>query len=136
MTDEQKLSKALQDFKTKYPGATSGDLQTFIIGWQEAVKNCFIPDVSNFANPQNPQMREGVSYGINEILTKFENGVELYQTNAVFATCVESLLRGGDVYKMLESVIVMHSEQQKRYKELIENGILRSEIVVTKERFD
>jgi len=42
MTNEQKLSKALQDFKTKYPSATSGDLQTFIIGWQEAVKNCFI----------------------------------------------------------------------------------------------
>ena len=47
MTNEEKLSKALQDFKTKYPSITSGDLQTFIIGWQEAVKNCFIPDVSN-----------------------------------------------------------------------------------------
>jgi len=47
MTNEEKLSKALQDFKTKYPSITSADLQTFIIGWQEAVKNCFIPDVSN-----------------------------------------------------------------------------------------
>lgn len=47
MTNEEKLSKALQDFKTKYPSVTSADLQTFIIGWQEAVKNCFIPDVSN-----------------------------------------------------------------------------------------
>ena len=46
MTNEEKLSKALQDFKTKYPSVTSADLQTFIIGWQEAVKNCFIPDVS------------------------------------------------------------------------------------------
>ena len=41
--NEEKLSKALQDFKTKYPSVTSADLQTFIIGWQEAVKNCFIP---------------------------------------------------------------------------------------------
>ena len=38
MTNEEKLSKALQDFKTKYPSVTSADLQTFIIGWQEAVK--------------------------------------------------------------------------------------------------
>ena len=36
--NEEKLSKALQDFKTKYPSVTSADLQTFIIGWQEAVK--------------------------------------------------------------------------------------------------
>ena len=47
MTNEEKLSKALQGFKTKYPSVTSADLQTFIIGWQEAVKNCNIPDVSN-----------------------------------------------------------------------------------------
>ena len=47
MTNEEKLSKALQDFKTKYPSVTSADLQTFIIGWHEAVKNYFIPDVSN-----------------------------------------------------------------------------------------
>ena len=47
MTNEEKLSKALQDFKTKYPSVTSADLQTFIIGWQEAVKNCAIPLVSN-----------------------------------------------------------------------------------------
>ena len=46
MTNEEKLSKALQDFKTKYPSVTSADLQTFIIGWHEAVKNCFIPDVN------------------------------------------------------------------------------------------
>jgi len=42
-TNEEKLSKALQDFKTKYPSITSADLQTFVLGWQEAVKNCFIP---------------------------------------------------------------------------------------------
>ena len=45
MTNEEKLSKALQDFKTKYPNITNADLQTFIISWQEAVKNYFIPDV-------------------------------------------------------------------------------------------
>mgnify|MGYP002398323001 CR=1 FL=1 len=50
MTNKEKLSKALQNFKTKYPSITSADLQTFIIGWQEAVKNCFTPDVSGSCN--------------------------------------------------------------------------------------
>jgi hypothetical protein len=43
MTNEKKLSKALQDFKTKYPNITSADLQTFIIGWQEAEKTVLKP---------------------------------------------------------------------------------------------
>jgi len=34
----ENLSKALNDFKTKYPNITSGDLQTFIIGWNECEK--------------------------------------------------------------------------------------------------
>ena len=40
MTNEEKLLIALQDFKTKYPDITSADLQTFIIGWNAAIKNC------------------------------------------------------------------------------------------------
>lgn len=43
MTNEEKLLKALENFKTKYPSVTSADLQAFIIGWQEAIKNCSIP---------------------------------------------------------------------------------------------
>jgi hypothetical protein len=83
-----------------------------------------------------PLKQDAVSRSINEILAKFENGVELYETSAVFANCVESLLRGGDVYKMLESIIVMNSKLLKDYKQLIESGVLRTEIVITKERFD
>lgn len=47
MTNEEKLSTALKDFKKMYPNVTSVDIQTFIIGWQEATKNCFMPDFSN-----------------------------------------------------------------------------------------
>lgn len=32
------LLKALEDFKSTYPMSTSADLQTFIIGWNQAVK--------------------------------------------------------------------------------------------------
>ena len=89
------------------------------------------------AKPPHQQLNiVGVSRSINEILAKFDNGIELYETNAFFANCVEHLLIGGDIYKMLESVIVMNAEHQKRYKELIESGTLRTEIVVTKERFN
>jgi len=77
-----------------------------------------------------------VSSSINTLLSKFDNGLELYQKNVVFANCIEHLLRDGDVYKILEQTIVMQSNTQKRLKELIESGALRQEIIVSKERFD
>jgi predicted nucleic acid-binding Zn-ribbon protein len=69
---------------------------------------------------------------MRDLLEKFENGVCLYENNPVFAKCVESLLRGGDIYRILESVIVMHSDLQQRYSALIQGGILKKEIVVKK----
>lgn len=55
MTKEEKLSKALQDFKTKYPNITSADLQTFIIGWNSALsylnKEC---DCNSFEHCNGP----------------------------------------------------------------------------------
>jgi len=80
--------------------------------------------------------KEEVSKRINQILSKFDNGVELYQTNAVFANCVEGLLRGGDVYKMLEQVVLMNTDVQNKYLELIKSGKIRQEIIVSKERFE
>ena len=47
MTNEEKLSKALQDFKTKYPSVTSAEVGGGVGGGGGGVKNCFIPDVSN-----------------------------------------------------------------------------------------
>jgi len=44
MTNEDRLLKALNDFKEKYPNVTSADLQTFIIGWNEASKDLFISE--------------------------------------------------------------------------------------------
>ena len=78
----------------------------------------------------------GVSSSINALLAKFDNGLELYQNNAVFANCIEHLLRGGDVYKILEQIVVMQSNQQKHLTDLIKSGTLRQEIIVSKERFD
>ena len=79
--------------------------------------------------------KENLNRNINEILSKFDNGIELYQTNAVFSNCVESLLRGGDVYKMLEQVVLINVNIQNEYLKLMESGKIRQEIIVTKERF-
>ena len=77
-----------------------------------------------------------VSSSINSLLSKFDNGLELYQNNAVFANCIEHLLRGGDVYKILEQIIVMQQNQQKHFEEIINSGKIRQEIIVSKGRFD
>ena len=72
MTNEEKLSKALEDFKTKHPSITSADLQTFILGWQEAVKNCFIPDVSQQRELLITAFTEADRTGYIELLTNAE----------------------------------------------------------------
>jgi len=73
---------------------------------------------------------------INELLYKFENGLELYRNNPIFANCIEHLLRGGDVYKILEEIILMQSSTQKKLTELINSGVLRQEIIVSQERLE
>jgi len=70
---------------------------------------------------------------INELLSKFENGLELYRNNPIFASCIEHLLRGGDLYKILEEIIVMQSSTQEKLTELINSGVLRQEIIVSQE---
>jgi len=77
-----------------------------------------------------------VSGSINALLSKFDNGLELYQNNAVFANCIEHLLRGGDIYKIFEQVLVMQTKTQEKLTELISSGVLRQEIVVSKEKYD
>ena len=44
MKNQEILSKALNDFKVKYPTITSGDLQTFILGWSEAVAQLLLKE--------------------------------------------------------------------------------------------
>jgi len=72
----------------------------------------------------------------NELLNKFDNGFALYQNSALFCSLVESLFRGADVYKLLEQVSVMLDESNDRYKELIQSGKIRTEIIVSKEIFE
>jgi hypothetical protein len=73
---------------------------------------------------------------INEILSKFDNGLELYQNNAMFANCVEHLLRGGDVYKILEQIIIIQQKQQKEIEEIMSSVKIRLEKVASCDFFD
>jgi hypothetical protein len=45
--------------------------------------------------------KNAVSGSIDELLSKFDNGLELYRNNAVFYNCIEHLVRGGDIYKII-----------------------------------
>ena len=66
-------------------------------------------------NAQVPQCdKTAVSSSINALLSKFDNGLELYQNNAFFANCIEHLLRGGDIYKIFEQVLVMQTKTQEK----------------------
>ena len=73
---------------------------------------------------------------VNEILSKFKNGIELYDTNSIFRNCIENLLEGGNVYHIIEDLILMDIEILKKYEELIKSGVIRTEIVVSKKEFD
>jgi hypothetical protein len=86
---------------------------------------------------RNPALsKTAVSGSINELLSKFENGLELYRNNAVFANCIENLVTGGDIYKIFEEIIIMQSNTQEKLTKLITSGVLRHEIVVSKEKYD
>lgn len=63
-----------------------------------------------------------MKHPITDILEKFEEGQNLYNTSALFNKCVHYLAAGGDVYHILETVIKMHDEQIKVTQEIIEKG--------------
>jgi hypothetical protein len=92
--------------------------------------------MKNDINENKALSQMSFSSSINALLSKFDNGFELYQNNAVFVNCIEHLLRGGDIYKIFEQVVVMQDKTQEKLTELISSGVLRQEIIVSKEKFD
>lgn len=70
---------------------------------------------------------------LNELLQKFENGFELYETNPLFNRCIKNLLYGADVYKVLESVIHIQSATNNQLEQIIQNQDIKI-IVVSEEK--
>lgn len=81
MTNDGKLSKALKDFRKKYPSVTSADLQTFIIGWQEAVKNYFTSDDSNHLLFRIEPYFDGISAAVTAYKVVDQEGTLQYIGN-------------------------------------------------------
>jgi len=54
-----------------------------------------------------------------EIVSKFKGGDTLYQTNQMFNTCVQSLVRGADIYDVLGNVIMLCDDTQKALEQQI-----------------
>ncbi len=67
-TKDKELSKALSEFRKQYPGKTSSDWQTFIIGWrahvQTYLKNRIPSDVTN----------EEINNALSDVHQKTEGG--------------------------------------------------------------
>lgn len=76
---------------------------------------------------------EYFSSALESLLSKFDNGFELYQKNATFAICVESLLRGGDIHKILEQLIVIQENQTNVISKLIEKCNIPPHLVIKPE---
>lgn len=59
---------------------------------------------------------------VDETIAKFKNGKELYHTSATFNIVVQSLVRGADVYELLEQVILQDIDLQKAFETHIITG--------------
>lgn len=73
---------------------------------------------------------------IQEILSKFKNGEELYLNNPLFNNCVNQLLSGRDSLLILEEVIRLYSRLQYEYTKLAEQKSYPSRIIVTQEQYN
>ena len=59
---------------------------------------------------------------MEEILKKFKNGEERFQTDPVFHKCIMALAQGADPITILDYVLRINLETIEKYKELVEKG--------------
>lgn len=59
---------------------------------------------------------------IDEEIAKFKNGKELYQTSASFNRVIHALVRGANIYELLEQIIVIDIDLQKAFETHIITG--------------
>lgn len=56
---------------------------------------------------------------MNDLINKFPNGQELYNTNTVFYNIVNSIYRGLDLYSAISIFAEQNTKQQEIVKDLI-----------------
>jgi hypothetical protein len=64
--------------------------------------------ISNLLNSNNIKPRQkndnSIQYGIDQIISRFKNGEELYRNSPAFNMCVQQLLRGVSPYEIIENL--------------------------------
>jgi len=56
---------------------------------------------------------------MKELIDKFPNGQELYNTNAIFNSVVNSIYKGLDLYSAISIIAEINVKQQKIIEELV-----------------
>lgn len=56
------------------------------------------------------------------IISKFKNGEELYRKSALFNRSVQMLVRGVDVYDLIENLIQVTEDTQKAFEQYIQKN--------------
>lgn len=59
---------------------------------------------------------------VDEEIAKFKHGKELYNNSASFNIVIQSLVRGGNIYDLLEQIIIMDNDLQKAFEHHIITG--------------
>lgn len=57
---------------------------------------------------------------MNDLINKFPNGQELYNTNAIFNSIVKSIYQGLDLYSAISIFAEINETQQEVIKDLLE----------------
>ena len=57
---------------------------------------------------------------MNDLINKFPNGQELYNTNVVFSSIVNSIYQGLDIYSAISIFAEINGKQQNIMRDLIE----------------
>ena len=59
---------------------------------------------------------------VDEEIAKFKHGKELYNTSASFNRVIQSLVRGANIYDLLEQIIIMDNDLQKAFEHHVITG--------------
>ena len=98
MTQDEKLAEALRKFQKQYPMVTSGDLQTFVLGWKAAVENSDSDKKLEIANTALEKISKSYSWfgsqqiaqkAIKNITEYFKPSIEEEKSN-LFVKCIDS----------------------------------------------
>lgn len=73
--------------------------------------------------------KENLHKNIDELISKFPNGKELYISSALFNRAIQTLARGVDVYEVLSQIILICEDTTAAHTEYIKREMPRSILI-------